>query len=877
MSSMFRTAGFNMPIPNWNVSKVTNMSNMFNGSYAQRGFGQDIGGWNVSNVENMSDMFTFNWEFNHPIGNWNVGKVTNMSGMFSSANKFNQYIGNWDVSKVTNFSFMFYNQTDRYAFNQNISGWNTGSATTMEQMFTSAFPFAQDLGSWNIGKCTTLYGMFQNTAIGNMNLSNWDIRNVKNMGALFSNTSFNSPSIIGWDVSNVTIMTGMFGGNRSFNQNISGWNVSNVTMFTGMFQETIFNQPIGNWNVSNSTELFRMFQNNRVFNQDITGWNVGKVRAMTEMFSGATKFNQNLGSWNVTGLTNNYPNGGYGMFNDCGISAENMSLTLYGWSQQNVQNWVNIGGDNVYYTSPLGTQGYNTLVNTYGWNIYGMSPSPMQLTFVTPTSNCTTCMFLGINSPVTINWGDGNQTTLSNSGYTTHTYSTSGSYTVKVSGANVNAIYQFGNGYNDQPYYLNYLTAVNSWGLYNITSLPGAFQRCSTNITALPPLPASVTSISNMFFYTSGTIPDITGWNTSNVTNMSGAFYGSRINQNISVWNTSNVTSMNQMFWADNSFNQNLGSWNVTSLYQGSYQQYMFTGTNMSTANIDATLWGWSQQAVKTGITIDFSLYNGQAYYGSDASGLAGYNILAGTYGWQLNGLSLNPIQLTFTIPSTGSKTITIYMGINSAVTVNWGDGGQSTMQTNASSISYTYATPGSYSVSISGANANAVYRFGDGQGVCRNLTAVNSWGGYNLTSLGYAFQNLTTLTSIPTLPSTVTNIDGLFYYFSGTIPDITGWNTSNVTSMLSTFEGTSFNQNIGVWNTSNLSFAYRTFTGATAFNQSLGNWNVKKLSNCSYMLSSCGMSIANFNDTLYKWSLQSPLTPNASIGADGLNYGPPL
>ena len=40
--------------------------------------------------------------FNQPIGSWDVSKVTNMQNMFTGAKAFNQPIGNWDVSNVTN-------------------------------------------------------------------------------------------------------------------------------------------------------------------------------------------------------------------------------------------------------------------------------------------------------------------------------------------------------------------------------------------------------------------------------------------------------------------------------------------------------------------------------------------------------------------------------------------------------------------------------------------------------------------------------------------------------------------------------------------------------------------------------------------------------
>ena len=41
------------------------------------------------------------------ISNWDVSRVTNMSSMFNGAGNFNQPLNNWNVSKVTNMSSMF--------------------------------------------------------------------------------------------------------------------------------------------------------------------------------------------------------------------------------------------------------------------------------------------------------------------------------------------------------------------------------------------------------------------------------------------------------------------------------------------------------------------------------------------------------------------------------------------------------------------------------------------------------------------------------------------------------------------------------------------------------------------------------------------------
>ena len=99
-------------ISNWDVSSVTNMSNMFRGA---RSFNQPLDNWNVSNVTSMHCMFQGAESFNQPLNNWNVSNVEDMFNMFQGATSFNQPLNKWNVSKVMNMSYMF---NDARSFNQ---------------------------------------------------------------------------------------------------------------------------------------------------------------------------------------------------------------------------------------------------------------------------------------------------------------------------------------------------------------------------------------------------------------------------------------------------------------------------------------------------------------------------------------------------------------------------------------------------------------------------------------------------------------------------------------------------------------------------------------------------------------------------------------
>ena len=107
-------------ISEWDVSNVTDMSNLFK---CRNEFNEDISRWNVSKVTNMANMFGGATSFNQPIGEWDVSNVTTMECMFKDASSFNQSIGNWDVSNVTRMQYMFWEATE-FTYQNEITGWN---------------------------------------------------------------------------------------------------------------------------------------------------------------------------------------------------------------------------------------------------------------------------------------------------------------------------------------------------------------------------------------------------------------------------------------------------------------------------------------------------------------------------------------------------------------------------------------------------------------------------------------------------------------------------------------------------------------------------------------------------------------------------------
>ena len=300
-------------IQDWDVSHVTDMSSMFNGCDE---FNQPLDAWNTSNVTNMMGMFNGCDEFNQPLDAWNTSNVTNMMGMFGSCESFNQPLNAWDVSQVTNMSRMFGRCK---LFNKPLNNWNTSNVTNMVGMFNECKSFNQPLDAWNVTNVTNMYDMFNECKLFNQPLNTWNVSQVTNMSHMFMKCeSFNQP-LNNWNVSNVTNMARMFMQCVSFNQPLNTWNVINVRDMNLMFNECeSFNQPLDAWNVSNVTNMYEMFSVCESFNQPLNTWNVSRVENMIGMFADCVSFNQPLTNWNINAQAD------FGtIFENCPISEEN--------------------------------------------------------------------------------------------------------------------------------------------------------------------------------------------------------------------------------------------------------------------------------------------------------------------------------------------------------------------------------------------------------------------------------------------------------------------------------------------------------------------------------------------------------------------------
>jgi surface protein len=219
-----------------------------------------------------------------PIKDWDVSQVTNMSNLFANAPDFNEDISGWDVSNVQDMRGMF---KDTTMFNQNINEWDVGNVRNMEYMFYNAKAFNMYLDQWNTGRVTTMGYMFSKSKKFNRVIDTWNVSSVTDMTSMFAETNYNKP-LSSWNVSNVVKMSNMFKSAVKFNQPLAQWGskLTNLKYVDMMFHEARdFKQDLSDWNLSKIGVPISMFHGTRMPN-DFSP--IGQKVNVQEQFTGLT-------------------------------------------------------------------------------------------------------------------------------------------------------------------------------------------------------------------------------------------------------------------------------------------------------------------------------------------------------------------------------------------------------------------------------------------------------------------------------------------------------------------------------------------------------------------------------------------------------------
>ncbi|MBC8754430.1 BspA family leucine-rich repeat surface protein [Kordia sp. YSTF-M3] len=667
--AFYGATAFNQDISTWDVSSVTNMSSAF---YRATAFNQNISTWDVSSVTNMSYAFFLTTAFNQDISAWDVSAVTDMRYMFWSATNFDQNLANWDISSIRNMTNMFrYITLSSSNYDNTLIGWNTLSAT--ETQIPTNITFSGGDSKYCAGK----------TARTNLiNTHGWTIADGgKDCSSAFittwktdnpGTTNANSIKIFtnGINPYNYTINWG----DDTANYNVTG-DITHAYATSGTYTVTITGDfpyfgfgnsgdeekllSVDRWgnqvwksmessfygctnmvinatdspDLSEVTSFYRIFRDAETMNQDISAWDVSTITTFSEAFFGATAFDQDLGAWDISSMLSMTL-----MFDNVAMSTSNYDDTLIGWNTlsatetQIPTNIIFSGGNSNFCNAENARTNLDT---THNWTITD-GGKDCSLAFITTwkTDNSGTTDNNSIKIPrnslynynYNINWGDGT-TNLNVTGNITHAYTTSGTYTVTITG-DFPQIY-FGNTGDPEK-----LLSVDQWGNQVWKSMRESFYGCRNmviNATDSPDL-SEVTSFYRIFRGAEAINQDISTWDVSSVTDMFQAFYGATaFNQDISIWDVSAVTEMGNMFRNAFSFDQNLANWDISKVTN---MLYMFLNATLSISNYDNTLIGWNTlSATETQIPTNIIFSGGNSKY---CVGKAARTNLRNTHGWTI-------------------------------------------------------------------------------------------------------------------------------------------------------------------------------------------------------------------------------------------------
>ncbi|MEP0386429.1 MAG: BspA family leucine-rich repeat surface protein [Dokdonia sp.] len=458
---------------------------------------------------------------------------------------------------------------------------------------------------------------------------------------------------------------------------------------------------------------------------------------------------------------------------------------------------------------------------------------------------------------------------------------------------------------------------LNNWNVSSVTNMRAMFQRTENFNQPINNWNLSnVTNINYMFFQAQAFNQPLDNWDVSNVTNMASMFESCQtFDQNIGNWDISSVVSVSNFDGLNNMFrsagisrvnyDNTLIGWNTLDTAAGETQipaGIQFHGGNSNyclseTARqnlIDTSNWiitdgdlscpigdvivpnvvSLSQTDAATTLTNEGLLTGILTGVYSDtipAGTVISQDPIAGTsvvFGSSVNLVvslgTITPENYFTTTWKTDNSGTSDDNSIEIPTTgngynyfVDWGDG---TILGYSGNATHTYASPGTYTVSITG-NFPRIYF--DNGGDKNKILTIEQWGNIQWSSMEAAFHGCSNLNitnpaiDTPDL-SMVTSMEDIFYDCASFNGDVTNWNVSNVEIFDEAFGYCDiFNQPIGGWNMSSATSLYYMFYEAYDFNQPLNNWNVSSVTNMEGVFSDAEI----FNQDLNSWNVSSVIS----------------
>jgi len=226
-------------VSNFETGNVTDMSYMFLGCSGLQEL--NVSNFKTGNVTDMGGMFYYCsglQELN--VSNFETGNVTDMESMFSYCSGLQELnVSNFETGNVTNMYKMFSYCSGLQELN--VSNFETGNVTDMGGMFYDCSGLQElNVSNFETGNVTDMGFMFYYcSGFQKLNVSNFETGNVTDMGYMFSGCSgLQELNVSNFETGNVTDMGGMFSGCSGLQElNVSNFDLSNVLyiLSSGMF------------------------------------------------------------------------------------------------------------------------------------------------------------------------------------------------------------------------------------------------------------------------------------------------------------------------------------------------------------------------------------------------------------------------------------------------------------------------------------------------------------------------------------------------------------------------------------------------------------------------------------------------------------------
>jgi surface protein len=500
-----------------------------------------------------------------------------------------------------------------------------------------------------------------------------------------------------------------------------------------------------------------------------------------------------------------------------------------------------------------------------------------------------------------INWVEvgnpGNSGSTTGTGTTTITFPSSGIYEISLN-AGAGTLYGINFGSTGDE---NKIISIEQWG--STTWIFGiGFQNCTSlqyNASDNPDL-SGTSMLLNLFRNCPLVDGDLSGWNTSNITNIARAFDGassfngdistwdvsncsdflylfagaSSFNQDISGWDVSNVTRFNSCFENASAFNQPIGSWSTNS---AELMNTMFWGAS----SFNQDLSGWDVSSVTS---MDWMFFGATDFNGDitnwDLSSCTTMNLMfndASSFNQDIGGWN------TSNVTSLSSV-------FNGASLFNQDISGWNTGSVTSMRSCFQGAT--SFNQNINGWNTSSVNDMSNMFDGATNFNQdLNSWDVSSVDDMGFMFYNATNFDGNISSWDVSLNEDfgWMFCNASSFNSVISAWNTSSGTQFSNMFNGaSSFNQDIGNWDVSNTTAGFfgmaYMFYNASSFSQDLGSWDISSVTTLFRSFDNCGWNRDNYDATLMGWAATAAskngsenstkaVQPGVPVGVAGVSY----